>query len=185
MDMIEHKTQTRKAAFAARKLAHAQQPDAAANDLLLEWIGPSDGLVIAGYMPIRTELSPIPAMSNLEGANRVAVPVIQAAAQPLQFHVWQSGCEMVEGPFGAAVPRSAVAVTPDIVIVPLVAFDTDLNRLGYGGGFYDRTLELLRAKRPHLRAVGFAYDAQQMSNIPLEPTDQPLDAIVTETRILK
>ena len=72
---------------------------------------------------------------------------------------------------------------PEILIVPLVAFDAHGGRLGYGGGFYDRTLEGLRAKRPTL-AIGFAFDAQQADDLPLEPTDQPLDMVVTESRVL-
>jgi len=73
---------------------------------------------------------------------------------------------------------------PEIVIVPLVAFDDAGGRLGYGGGFYDRTLELLRANGPVL-TIGFAYDAQQADQLPLEPTDQPLDMIITESRIIE
>ena len=91
---------------------------------------------------------------------------------------------MIPGAFGASVPKSAEVVTPDIVIVPLVAFDLSRGRLGYGGGFYDRTLEKLRAVNAKLRVVGFAYDAQQVSHVPLEPTDQPLDALITPTRCL-
>ena len=89
---------------------------------------------------------------------------------------------MKAGPFGAAVPASAQPMTPEIVIVPLVAFDADGNRLGYGGGFYDRTLELLRSQQDTI-AVGYAYDAQRATQLPLEPTDQPLDAMVTETGV--
>ena len=72
---------------------------------------------------------------------------------------------------------------PEILIVPLVAFDAQGGRLGYGGGFYDRTLEGLRAKRPTL-ALGFAFDAQEDEGLPLEPTDQPLDMVITESRVL-
>jgi len=73
---------------------------------------------------------------------------------------------------------------PEILVVPLVAFDARGGRLGYGGGFYDRTLELLRSKRATL-AIGFAFDAQEADELPLEPTDQPLDMMVTESRILQ
>ena len=87
---------------------------------------------------------------------------------------------MVAGPFGASVPATAKPMRPEVVIVPLVAFTADGYRLGYGGGFYDRTLEKLRALGPVL-AVGFAYGAQEADALPLEPTDQRLDALVTET----
>ena len=87
------------------------------------------------------------------------------------------------GPFGAKIPAELRFFEPEIVIVPLVAFSRAGGRLGYGGGFYDRTLEKLRAKRPTL-AIGFAFDAQEAEGLPLEPTDQPLDMLVTESRVL-
>jgi 5-formyltetrahydrofolate cyclo-ligase len=73
---------------------------------------------------------------------------------------------------------------PEILIVPLVAFDLSGGRLGYGGGFYDRTLQTLRARRPRL-AVGFAFAAQECESVPLEPTDEPLDLIVTESEVIE
>ena len=90
---------------------------------------------------------------------------------------------MVPGEFGAKIPAEGAWMEPEILIVPLVAFNRRGGRLGYGGGFYDRTLEGLRAKRPTL-AIGFAYAAQEDDDLPLEPTDQPLDLIVTENGVL-
>lgn len=90
---------------------------------------------------------------------------------------------MKDGPFGAWIPAVDDFITPEILIVPLVGFDRAGNRLGYGGGFYDRTLEKLRAAGPCM-AIGFAYGAQEAAELPLEPTDQPLDMIVTEAEIL-
>jgi 5-formyltetrahydrofolate cyclo-ligase len=81
------------------------------------------------------------------------------------------------------IPEAGDWMIPQIVIVPLVAFDRRGGRLGYGGGFYDRTLEMLRAAQPTM-AIGFAYEAQEDANLPLEPTDQPLDLIVTERGII-
>ena len=90
---------------------------------------------------------------------------------------------MVDGPFGARVPAEGIEMIPEVVIVPLVAFDRFGGRLGYGGGFYDRTLEGLRSRGP-VYAVGYAWAAQEVENVPLEPTDQPLDALVTESETL-
>ena len=90
---------------------------------------------------------------------------------------------LVEGAFKAAIPADPIWMVPQIVIVPLVAFDARGGRLGYGGGFYDRTLEGLRNKRATL-AIGFAFDVQEAAGLPLEPTDQPLDMVVTESRVL-
>lgn len=176
------KAAARKAAFAARNAAHEGAADQieAANAHLLSAIGPAKGHVISGYMAIRTEIDPRPAMTTLfEAGARLCVPVIVAAGQPLEFREWTPDCTLVDGPFGARVPQQGATLIPDTLIVPLVAFDADLNRLGYGGGFYDRTLERLRAAAP-TRAIGFAYSAQFLPDLPLEPTDQPLDALVTE-----
>jgi 5-formyltetrahydrofolate cyclo-ligase len=180
------KATARKTAFAARKTAHADaltktQP---ATEHLLRAVGPAQGRIIAGYMPIRTELSPLPAMEALHAAGaRLCVPVIAGAGQPLDFRAWSPGCAMEPGPFGAQIPATGDWLTPDTLIVPLVAFDAHLNRLGYGGGFYDRTLERLRAAAT-TRAIGFAYAAQEQPTVPQEPTDQPLDALVTENGTL-
>ncbi len=180
------KSAARTSAFAARKAAHAgaAAKTPAANRHLLSAIGRCAGRIIAGYMPIRTELSPLSAMETLhaQGA-RLCVPVIAAPGQSLDFREWTPGCAMQPGPFGAQVPASGDWLIPDLLIVPLVAFDVRLNRLGYGGGFYDRTLERLRAAAPTY-AIGFAYAAQECAELPLEPTDQPLDALVTENGTL-
>ena len=177
------KAAARTAAFAARKAAHAEaaQKTPAATRALLQAIGPPQGLRIAGYLPIRTEIDPRPAMQALhaQGA-RLSVPVIAGEGQPLRFREWTPETPLVPGPFGAPVPETGAWITPQILIVPLVAFDGQARRLGYGGGFYDRTLEGLRAAAP-TRAIGLAYAAQHQPHLPLEPTDQPLDLIVTET----
>jgi 5-formyltetrahydrofolate cyclo-ligase len=102
----------------------------------------------------------------------------------LRFALYTPGMKMVEGAFKALIPVELTWMVPEIVIVPLVAWDAQGGRLGYGGGFYDRTLEGLRARGPVL-AIGFAFNAQQAEALPLEPTDQPLDMIVTEDRIVQ
>jgi len=112
------------------------------------------------------------------------VPVIEGPGMALTFARWSPGCALKEGPFGAMIPAQGEVMTPEIVIVPLVAFDRRGGRLGYGGGFYDRTLELLRAARPTM-AIGFAYGAQEDDSLPLEATDQPLDMVVTEAEVIE
>jgi 5-formyltetrahydrofolate cyclo-ligase len=90
---------------------------------------------------------------------------------------------MVAGAFGVPVPAGGDWLEPEVLIVPLLAWDRQGYRLGYGGGFYDRTLERLRARGPHL-AVGFAFAAQEVPEVPREPTDQRLDAVVTEAGVI-
>lgn len=172
------KAEARKLAFAARKVAHAQNKEAAASALQAHLEGVR-GRVIAGYLPIRTEADPMMAMEELAVANRLCVPVVDGPGQPLRFREWTPGCRLVEGAFKVLVPEDGAELVPDLVIVPMVAFNSSLYRLGYGGGFYDRTLEVLRAAGA-VEAIGFAYSAQELSDLPLEPTDQPLDSLVTE-----
>jgi 5-formyltetrahydrofolate cyclo-ligase len=183
----EDKAALRQVLFARRKAAFAQASvvSAPANAHLLTAIGNAKGLVISGYRPIRTELDPTAAMTtlHLDGA-RLCVPVIEGAGQPLTFREWTPGCAMTKGAFGADIPTEGAWLTPDILIAPLLGWDRKGWRLGYGGGFYDRTLEGLRASRT-IRAIGFAFTAQEVAEIPREPTDQPLDAIVTEAEILE
>jgi 5-formyltetrahydrofolate cyclo-ligase len=176
----------RSAAYAARKIAHADKTALKASTrFLMDEIGDAPDAVIAGYMPIRTEIDPLPTMSALAGAHRICVPVIEATAQPLKFREWYPASRMVTGHFGAKVPSKGDWLVPTILIVPLVAYDDRCNRLGYGGGFYDRTLAVLRAANLDLRAIGFAYSAQRLDDLPLEPTDQQLDAIVTEQGVIR
>ncbi len=171
------KAEARRVAFGCRRAAHGTGLDRSAQEKLGKALAPWRGRTLAGYVPIRTEIDPLPVMAQW-GAT-VCVPVIRDAGLPLEFHRWTPECDMVDGPFGAAVPASPERVDPQILIVPLVAFDSRGYRLGYGGGFYDRTLERLRNLRPTL-AVGFAYAAQELERLPMELTDQPLDAVVTE-----
>lgn len=175
------KSAARKAAFARRKQAfHSTGPGQAG--VLSAVLAGYRGVPVAGYMPIRTEINPTPAMEEAAAHGPVGVPVIEAAGAPLKFALWEPDMPMVAGAFGALVPAKLDWMVPEIVIVPLVAFDAQGGRLGYGGGFYDRTLEGLRAKGPCL-AIGFAFAAQEAENLPLEPTDQPLDMLVTEADV--
>jgi 5-formyltetrahydrofolate cyclo-ligase len=170
------KADARTAAFAARKLAFAAGQGRAA-ELLADWLAAHRGAALSGYMPMRTEIDPLPAMAAHQGP--VGVPVIIGKGQPLKFREWSPGCALIPGEFGAQIPAEGAWIEPQVLIVPLLAFDTRGYRLGYGGGFYDRTLQALRAKRPTL-AVGFAFSSQQVPEVPIDHNDQRLDAIITE-----
>lgn len=178
------KAAARKAAFERRAEAHAGGQSSLAAARLLEQLEPHAGKTIAGYMAMRTEIDPQSAMMRLSETGFVCVPVIESAGLPLKFARWTPETEMVDGAFGARIPATPEFLEPRVLIVPLVAFDRQGNRLGYGGGFYDRTLEGLRAIRPTI-AIGFAWAAQEAKNLPLEPTDQPLDMIVTENEVMR
>ena len=175
------KSAAREAAFARRKAAH--EGAHASAGYLSEVLAGYRGVPLAGYMPMRTEINPLPAMAEAAAHGPVGVPVIIAKGQPLQFRTWDPDSPMIAGAFGAQIPETGAWMVPEILIVPLVAFDRTGGRLGYGGGFYDRTLEQLRSQRPTL-AIGFAYGAQEDTALPLEPTDQPLDLIVTQMGVI-
>jgi len=179
MSVDEAKAVARKAAFAARKEAFARGQGQAA-ELLADVLAPHRGKVLAGYMAMRTEIDPTVAMAAHQGP--VGVPVILGAGQALRFREWSPGCAMVAGEFGASIPAEGAWVEPEVVIVPLVGFDARGYRLGYGGGFYDRTLAGLRARHGVL-AVGFAFAAQELPEVPIDQYDQRLDVIVTEQGI--
>ena len=182
MTLEEEKTAARKAAFARRKSAYAQaRPDQAAH--LSAFLAGHRGVPVSGFMPINTEIDPRPAMEEAAAHGRVGVPIIQGKGLPLTFAHWDPDTPMVEGPFKARIPANIQPMVPEIVIVPLVAFDRKGGRLGYGGGFYDRTLQGLSDRGPCL-AVGFAFAAQEADGLPLEPADQPLDLIITESGVL-
>lgn len=178
----QQKAAARKAAMARRKAAfEAAAPGAAGR--LSEILAGYRGVPLAGYMAIRTEIDPLPAMAEAAAHGAVGVPIIEAAGLPLKFSRWDPGCALRDGPFGAMVPEHDDFFEPEILIVPLLAFDARGGRLGYGGGFYDRTLQVLRRRRATL-AIGFAFDAQEAKDLPLESTDQPLDMVVTDSRVL-
>lgn len=173
-------------ARAARDAASAQAGEAAAlaaRDVALTVVGPppSEHAIVAGYWPIGGELDCRPLLDCLAGIGwACALPVATAAAAPLLFRRWRSGDELVVGRHGVREPREcAEAVTPAVALVPLLAFDRAGHRLGYGAGYYDRTLEGLRARGP-VRAIGLAFAAQELPELPAEPHDQRLDWIVTE-----
>ncbi|OAN96788.1 5-formyltetrahydrofolate cyclo-ligase [Sulfitobacter geojensis] len=182
-DLAEVKAAARKAAFARRKPLF-ESANAAQAGYLSEVLAGYRGVPLSGFMPIRTEIDPTPAMAEATAHGIVGVPVIEAKAQPLRFAEWTPDTVMINGVFGAQIPETQTFFEPEILIVPLLAFNRNGGRLGYGGGFYDRTLEMLRAKRPTL-AIGFAFARQEVDDLPLEATDQPLDLIVTEAGVIE
>lgn len=175
--LTDLKAAARTAAFARRKAAHAVRTPAAADSLCAE-LRRFAGRALAGYMPMRTEIDCLPAMAAHDGP--VAVPVILGPGQPLRFRRWTPASRMVTGDFGALIPVTGDWIVPEVLVVPLVAFDRRGYRLGYGGGFYDRTL----AAWPTVTAIGVAYDACEIESFVPAAHDRRLAAIVTETRTI-
>jgi 5-formyltetrahydrofolate cyclo-ligase len=141
------------------------------------------GMVVAGYSPIRSELDPTPLMRALAARGaRLALPVITARDQPLSFRDWSSGDQLARGLFGIPEPWPQAAESiPDIVLVPLAAFDRRGHRIGYGAGHYDRSLAPLRATKT-IVAIGMAFAVQEIEAVPVQPHDVALDYVLTETQ---
>lgn len=182
MNLAAEKAALRRAAAAHRALLHGPDRSAAAAARLAVVLAPHAGRVLAGYMAMRTEADPLAAMAAHTGP--VCVPVVAGPGLPLGFRAWQPGAAMVAGAYGAQVPAAGDWLVPEVLIVPMLAFDRDGFRLGYGGGFYDRTLAALRADGRGALAIGLAYAGQEVARVPREDTDAALDLVVTEAGVL-
>jgi 5-formyltetrahydrofolate cyclo-ligase len=131
---------------------------------------------------MRAEIDPRPAMVRAVLRGPVLLPVTRRG-RPLLFRHWQPGTPMVRDGYGVEHPDDAQETgTPEVLVVPLLAFDAAGHRLGYGGGYYDRTLTMLRSAAP-VTAIGFAFAAQEVARLPATDTDQTLDGIVTEREV--
>lgn len=139
------------------------------------------GRIVSGFMPLKSEINPLPLMRKLaEAGAQLALPVVAGKGQPLIMRAWTFGAPLASGVWGIREPMpDAPAVDPDILIVPLLAFDRRGHRLGYGAGYYDMTLTALRAKKP-IVAIGIAYAAQEVDTVPITPRDARLDLVLTE-----
>lgn len=155
-----------------------QQGDRAIAAGLDRYLGDVAGLVVATYWPFRGEPDLRFWMKSvLARGGLCALPVVVAKARPLVFRHWRPGVKMGRGVWNIPVPAEGEPVTPDIVIAPVVGFDPDGYRLGYGGGFYDRTLAALSTSP---RKVGVGYSVAAISTIYPQPTDIPMNVVITE-----
>ena len=181
-----HKTALRKRLRAVRRRLAAERPQAAS--LAAERL-PLDRLPafasFSGYVAQGSEIDPMPLMRRL--ADLGAAPALPAAASrehALEFRLWDQGQPLEPDAFGIpAPPVGSQAVEPDLLICPLLGFDRRGGRLGQGAGHYDRTISNLRAAKP-VFVLGLAYAGQELEEIPMEPHDQRLDAILTETEFV-
>jgi len=143
------------------------------------------GACVALYRPLADEADPQPLADMLGVRHILSLPVVTARGAPLVFRRWAPGDPLAADALGVPAPvADAPEVTPDAVVCPLLAFDRAGGRLGFGGGYYDRTLALLKGRGP-LVAVGFAYAVQEVPSVPVEPHDARLDWIVTEREAIE
>ena len=178
---MERKTQIRQEKLALRKqmsLAECALLSSQIESRLTSYLADFSG-VIANYSPINNEV--IVKLSEYQ----TCLPVISKSQKPLEFRLWQKGAFLEKGELGIMQPpKNAPELSPDIIIVPIVAFDRQLNRIGYGSGYYDATIAALR-KTKQIATIGVAFSFQEVPKIPAEPFDEKLDIIITEKELVK
>ncbi len=182
-DIVTAKALMRKDAASRRAALMSKQPEAPQHlagfaAALIESFGVG---VYAAYLPIRSELSPIALVGELVAAGMTTVmPITPEPENPLSFHQWAPGMPLAEGPYGTKQPPSANRkIDPDVILAPMLAFDAGCWRLGYGGGFYDRTIANLRDQGRDVRVIGLAFSGQKVAAVPIGPYDMALDAVLT------
>jgi len=139
------------------------------------------GVIVSGFSPLKSEISPLPLLRRLADAGAgLALPVVVGRGQPLVMRAWSFGAPLDAGVWGIRQPPAdAAEVFPDILIVPLLAFDRRGHRIGYGAGYYDMTIARLRVMKP-ITAIGIAFAAQEIAAVPATPRDARLDLVLTE-----
>jgi len=184
MDIAEVKRKARTAASKRRAEAHELLKDTAG--LAMAERGLPAGLsdrpgIVSGFIPYKSEITTMPMLNRLRQHGwQTCLPIVVAAEEPLIFRAWAPGEPLVPGVWDIPIPlATAPEVMPDVLLVPMLAFDRKGYRLGYGGGFYDRTLEKLRTLKPVV-AIGVAYHAQLVDEVPTGLHDAPLDYVMTE-----
>jgi len=143
------------------------------------------GAVVSGFSALKSEINPVPLMRAFAAAGaQLALPVVMGKGRPLTMRAWAFGEPLDSGVWGIREPPpSAPEAFPDILIVPLLAFDRTGNRIGYGAGYYDMTIARLRGMKPVI-AMGIAYAAQEIAQVPVTPRDATLDLVLTEREVI-
>jgi 5-formyltetrahydrofolate cyclo-ligase len=186
---IEAKGHARTAAKQARAAAFARHGSNAAQRLAehgLAFSGAGRHAIVSGFCAIGDEIDPLPLLTKLDAdGHGVCLPVMQGKGLPLLFRAWKPGDPTKATLWGIGEPLpSARYVEPGVLLVPLLAFDPMGYRLGYGGGFYDRTLAKLREHQPVI-AIGLAFDEQRVAAVPHVEYDQRLDWVLTPSGPLR
>ncbi len=181
------KAELRRAAQARRDALPADWRKAAAETIAARELplAVAPGTIVSGFMPLKSEINPLPLMRKLADAGAsLALPAVAGRGKPLVMRRWQWGEPMAAGVWGIREPMpEAPEVEPDILLVPLLAFDRSGHRIGYGAGYYDLTIARLRAKKP-IAAVGLAFAVQELSRVPATSFDASLDLVLTEKELI-
>jgi 5-formyltetrahydrofolate cyclo-ligase len=183
----EQKDALRRESIARRDALPAAERAAAADAIAAREfpLAIAPGALLSGFMPLKSEINPMPLMRKLAAAGaKLALPVVAGRGQPLVMRAWNMGESLAAGVWGIREPKSdAPQVDPDILLVPLLAFDRAGHRIGYGAGYFDLTILALRAKKAVV-AVGIAFAAQEIPAVPATTRDARLDLVLTEREII-
>jgi 5-formyltetrahydrofolate cyclo-ligase len=183
----ETKGALRREAMARRDALPADERTAAAEAIAVREfpLAIAPGTIVSGFMPLKSEISPLPLMQKLaQTGARLALPAIAGRGKPLIMRAWAWGEALDRGQWDIREPQpDAAEVEPDILLVPLLAFDRTGHRIGYGAGYYDMTISRLRARKP-VTAVGIAFAAQEAPVVPATPRDARLDLVLTEREVI-
>ncbi len=184
----EFKADLRKTSLQRRdKLSpDARQAAAAAVATMPLPVEVTPGMIVSGYSPLQSEINPIPLMHKFADAGaQLALPVVVGKGKPLIMRAYAFGQTLDKGVWGIREPKSeAPEVYPDIMIVPLAAFDRKGHRIGYGAGYYDMTIHRARVLNSSVIAIGLAYHAQHVAVVPITPRDARLDYVLTEREVI-
>lgn len=189
-DLVRRKASLRAEALERRAdipASYGRQAAQAVAARIIDELEIAPGATVASYWPLAGELDPRPAMDGLRArGHALALPRLNGRHQPLLFLAWDESDILVQGTFGLLEPHpSRPPRVPDVVLAPLLAFDRRGGRLGYGMGYYDRTLGELRAQGRRPLAIGVAFAAQEVEEVPTGPADVALDGVVTERALLR
>jgi 5-formyltetrahydrofolate cyclo-ligase len=184
----ESKVVTRREAVVRRDALTADLRKAAADTIAAREfpLAITSGIVVSAFMPMKSEINPLPLLRKLAEAGAVlALPVVAGRGKPLVMRAWRWGEDLAQGVWGLREPKpDAPEVDPDILLVPLLAFDRTGHRIGYGAGYYDMTIAGLRARKP-VTAIGLAFAAQEIAAVPATPRDERLDLVLTEREVIE
>jgi len=185
-DTQSDKAQLRTAALAKRDALPAAERQQGAETITREFpLSIKQGTIVSGFMPMRSEINPLPLMRKLaaQGA-QLALPVIQGRGKPLLMRAWSFGAPLEARQWGIKEPTDdAPVVDPDVLLVPLACFDRAGHRVGYGAGYFDKTIRALRAKKS-VTAVGLAFAVQEIARVPATEFDEALDLVLTEREVI-
>jgi 5-formyltetrahydrofolate cyclo-ligase len=185
--VLEQKAHLRREALARRDALPVEIRKAVAEAIAARAfpLAVAPGVIVSGFMPLKSETNPLPLMRKLADAGaRLALPVVIGLGKPLIMRSWQWGEPLVPGVWGIRQPPpTAPELQPDVLLVPLLAFDRRGHRIGYGAGYYDLTIAQMRAKKP-IAAVGIAFAVQEVESVPRTAFDARLDLVLTENETI-